>query len=134
MESLVCNFSLCALFRLQASALTLCNCLGNHWRTNVLVTSMAWLRKAGYDPRYNKADPFYLLTRREQLTAFRLRTGHNRFNYHLYSKLRIGYTEQCHCGAGSQTTEHLLQSYPIYEPLRKRNLARRHSRSPQALR
>ena len=70
-------------------------------------------------PRYNKADPYYLLTRREQVTVFRLWTGHNRLNYHLYSKLRIGHTEQCSCGTGSQTTEHLLQSCPIYEPLRK---------------
>ena len=38
----------------------------------------------------------------------RLRTGHNRFSCHLYSKLRIGHTEQCPCGNGSQTTEHLL--------------------------
>ena len=70
-------------------------------------------------PRYNKADPYYLLTRREQVTVFRLRTGHNRLNYHLYSKLRIGHTEQCPCGTGSQTTEHLLQSCPIYKPHRK---------------
>ena len=69
-------------------------------------------------PRYNKADPYYLLTRREQVTVFRLRTGHNRLNYHLYSKLRIGHTEQCPCGTGSQTTEHLLQFCPTYEPLR----------------
>ena len=34
-------------------------------------------------PRYNKADPYYLLTRREQVTLFRLRTGHIRLNYHL---------------------------------------------------
>ena len=70
-------------------------------------------------PQYSKADPYYLLTRREQVTVFRLRTGHNRLNYHLYSKLRIGYAEQCPCGTGSQTTEHLLQFCPIYEPLRK---------------
>ena len=70
-------------------------------------------------PRYNKADPYYQLTRREQVTVFRLRTGHNRLNYHLYSKLRIGHTEQCPCGTGSQTTEHLLQFCPTYEPLRK---------------
>ena len=70
-------------------------------------------------PRYNKADPYYLLTRREQATVFRPRTGHNRPNYHLYSKLRIGHTEQCPCGTGSQTTEHLLQSCPTYELLRK---------------
>ena len=71
------------------------------------------------NPRYNKADPNYLLTRREQVTVFRLRTGHNRLSYHLYSKLRIGHTEQCPCGTGSQTTEHLLQFCPTYEPLRK---------------
>ena len=70
-------------------------------------------------PRYNKAGPYYLLTRWEQVTVFRLRTGHNRLSYHLYSKLRIGHTEQCPCGTGIQTTEHLLQSCPIYEPLRK---------------
>ena len=40
-------------------------------------------------PRYNKADPYYLLTRREQVTVFRLRTGHNRLNYHLYSNRAI---------------------------------------------
>ena len=66
-------------------------------------------------PRYNKADPYYLLTRGEQVTLFRLRTGHNRLNYHLH----IGHTEQCPCGTGGQTTEHLLQFCPTYEPLRK---------------
>ena len=70
-------------------------------------------------PQYKKPDPYYLLTRREQVTVFRLRTGHNRLNYHLYSKLRTGYAEQCPCGTGSRTTEHLLQSCPIYEPLQK---------------
>ena len=32
-----------------------------------------------------------LLTKREQLTVFRLRTCRNRLNHHLYSKLRIGH-------------------------------------------
>ena len=69
-------------------------------------------------PRYNKADPYYLLTRREQVTVFRLTTGHNLLDRHLYSKLRIGHTEQCPCGTGSQTTQHLLQPCPLYELLR----------------
>ena len=75
-----------------------------------------WMNK---HPGYSKADPYYLLTRRKQVTVFGLRTGHNRLIYHLCSKLRIGHTEQCPCGTGSQITEHLLQSCPIYEPPRK---------------
>ena len=34
-------------------------------------------------PRYNKADSYYLLTRREQVTVLRFRTCHYRLNYHL---------------------------------------------------
>ena len=61
----------------------------------------------------------YLLTRQEQVTVFRLETGHNHLNHNLYSKPCMGHTEQCPSSTGSQTTEHLLQSYPIYELLRK---------------
>ena len=71
-------------------------------------------------PRHNSADPYHLLPRREQVVIFRLRTGHNRLNYHLFSKLHIGQSEQCPCGTGSQTTEHLLQSCPLHEAPRKR--------------
>ena len=45
-------------------------------------------------PRYNKTDPYYFLTRQEQVTVFRLRTGNNRLNHHLYSILRISHKEQ----------------------------------------
>ena len=71
-------------------------------------------------PHYNRTDPYYLLMRWEQVLVFRLRTGHNRLNHHLFSKLRIGHTEQCPCETGSQTTEHLLQSCPLYDALRNR--------------
>ena len=64
-------------------------------------------------------DPYDLLARWEQVTVFRLRIGHNRLNYHLYSNFCICHTEQCPCGTGSQTTEHLMQSCPLYELLRK---------------
>ena len=67
-------------------------------------------------PRYNKTNPTTFLTRREQVTVFVLRTGHKRLNQ---SKPLIGHTEQCPCGTGSETSEHLLRSCPLYEPLRK---------------
>ena len=70
--------------------------------------------------RYNRTDPYYLLTRQEQVVVFRLRTGHNRLNHHLYTKFRIGRTEQCPCETGSQTAEHLLQSCPLHDALRRR--------------
>ncbi|KAL8604431.1 hypothetical protein ACOMHN_042260 [Nucella lapillus] len=71
-------------------------------------------------PHHNRADPYYLLTRREQVTIFRLRTGHNCLKHHLYTKLCIGNTEQCPCGTDSQTTEHLLQSCPLHQALREK--------------
>ena len=59
------------------------------------------------------------LSTQEQVTVFRLRTGHNHLNYHIYSKLHINHTEQRPCGTSSQTTGHLLQSCPLYQLLRK---------------
>ncbi|PVD18237.1 hypothetical protein C0Q70_21784 [Pomacea canaliculata] len=76
-----------------------------------------WLQQ---HPRFNRNDPYYLLTRAEQVIIFRLRTGHNRLNHHLYTKLRIGQTDQCPCQTGSQTTTHLLQECPMYKDLRHR--------------
>ena len=74
------------------------------------------LSPATCQPDENKC---YLSTRREQVTVFRFRTGYNRLNYHLYSKLCTSHTEQCPCGTSNQTTERPLMSCPIYEPLRK---------------
>ena len=68
-------------------------------------------------PRYNEVGTYYLSTRREKVTVFRLRTGQICFSYHLYSELRIGHTEQCLCRTGSQTTGHLLKSCSLYELL-----------------
>ena len=48
---------------------------------------------------------------------YKLRTGHNRLNYHLHSKLCIGHIQLCPCGTGSQTTELLLQPCSLYELL-----------------
>ena len=69
---------------------------------------------------YNKCDPYYELDRSEQVLIFRLRTGHNRMNHHMYTKFKIGSTDQCPCAAGAMTAEHLLQTCPLYKVLRKR--------------
>ena len=84
-------------------------------------------------PRYIKADPCCLLIRREQVTEFRFRTGHNGLNYHLYSKFRIGHIEQCPCGTGSQTTEHLLLFCAPSTSCSDRETGQTNSHSPQTL-
>ena len=70
-------------------------------------------------PHSNRNDPYHLLTRHEQVSIFRLRTGHNRLRNHLFHKLKIGDTDQCCCRTGSQTTEHFLLFCPNHESLRK---------------
>ena len=51
-------------------------------------------------PNSDAADPYYKLSRREQVILFRLRTGHNRLRYHLHKKFKIGETDRCPCGSG----------------------------------
>ena len=77
---------------------------------------LKWLQK---HPRHNPNDPYHSLTRWEQVIIFRLRTGHNRLNYHLYTRFHIGESDQCLCRTGSQTAVHFLQSCPITEALRR---------------
>ena len=68
---------------------------------------------------HTRTDPYHSLTRCEQVMIFRLRTGHNCLNHHMHTKFCISTTEQSPCGTGSQTTEHLLQSCPLYTALRQ---------------
>ena len=57
---------------------------------------------------YNKNDPFYHLSREDQVIILRLRTGHNKFNAHLH-RLKLRPSDDCPCGLGSMTVEHILQ-------------------------
>ncbi|KAK3762191.1 hypothetical protein RRG08_041275 [Elysia crispata] len=62
-------------------------------------------------PKYNKCDPYYEIRQiRNRYCIFRPRTGHNRMNHHMYTKFKIGSTDQCPCAAGAMTAEHLLQN------------------------
>ena len=68
--------------------------------------------------RYNKQYAYHQLSRTDQVLIFRLRTGHNRLNHHMYTKFKIGQSEYCPCQTSSMTTEHLLQECPLHNILR----------------
>ena len=60
-------------------------------------------------PQNEPPDHYHQLDRKGQTIIFRLRTRHNRLNYHMYNKFKIGHSADCDCGHGQQTTEHVLQ-------------------------
>ena len=64
-------------------------------------------------------DSYHNLNRPDQVTIFRLRTGHNRLRPHLFKKLRIGQQIFVLCVTGPMTSAHLLQDYPIHANLRQ---------------
>ena len=58
---------------------------------------------------YCKSDPYYKLSREDQIIIFRLRTGHNRMNAHL-RRIHLVPTDLCQiCGNAPMTTGHVLQ-------------------------
>ena len=59
------------------------------------------------------------LTRQEQVKIFRLRTGHNRLNHHMFGRFKIGESTRCPCEESSQTAEHILQHCPNHTNLRR---------------
>ncbi|KAK7100145.1 hypothetical protein V1264_023139 [Littorina saxatilis] len=62
-------------------------------------------------------DDYHLLQREEQVVLLRLRTGHNRLNHHMATKLKLVPSPLCPCGK-NQTAEHILQACPYYSALR----------------
>ena len=70
-------------------------------------------------PNYNQSDSLHKLNRTEQVILFRLRTGHNRLNAHMYNKFKVGESEMCPCNADIMTAEHLLQHCRLYDAIRR---------------
>ena len=66
----------------------------------------------------DSSGPYHLLSRSEQVTFFRLFSGHNRLSHHLPAKFRTGLSEPCPCQTGSMATEHLLPACLLYNNLR----------------
>ena len=67
---------------------------------------------------HNPNDPYYSLSRQEQVIIFRLRTNHHRLRSHLFNKFKIGDSDLCPCGEDSETTEHVLQRCPKHQNAR----------------
>ena len=71
-------------------------------------------------------DSLHQLDRAAQVTIFSLRTGHCQLLAHLH-RLNISHSDECSCGSGPQTPNHILQSCLTFEALR------RHTWSPLSL-
>ena len=68
---------------------------------------------------YCKSDPYYKLSREDQVIIFRLRTGHNRMNAHL-RRIHLVPTDLCQrCGNAPMTTDHILQECDVLIQQRK---------------
>ena len=65
----------------------------------------------GYNPQ---KDPLHQLSRHEQTTIFRLKTGHCGLKGYLKKKNGIQPSALCDCGKDDQTPNHFLQSCPLY--------------------
>ena len=66
-------------------------------------------------------DDYHLMTREQQSVLVRLRTGHNRLNWHMHRKLKLVPSPTCPCGEADQTAEHILQSCPLHQAARIKN-------------
>ena len=69
-------------------------------------------------PNYNQSDSLHKLNRTEQVILFRLPTGHNRLNAHMY-KSKVGECEICPCNADIMTADHLLQHCRLHDAMRR---------------
>ena len=65
------------------------------------------------------SDDYQFLDREDQVIILRLRTGHNRLNYHMHKKFKKAPSSACCCQQGEQTAEHIFQTCPRHQSLRK---------------
>ena len=70
-------------------------------------------------PDFDPADGYHYLDRADQVILIRLRTGHNRMNAHVYSKLKIGQTDCCPRDTAPVTSQHLPQDCPFHDVVKR---------------
>ena len=69
-------------------------------------------------PIHHKNDPYHRLSRQEQVIIFRLVTNHNRLRHDMYSKFKVGLTNQCTCGNEPEAADHVLETCNNYADLK----------------
>ena len=62
-------------------------------------------------------DRIHQLDRADQVTILPLRTGHCQLLSH-HQRPKISHSDECPCGTGSHTSNHILQSCPTFNVLR----------------
>ena len=97
-----------------------CGCCHALWVDEKTIIKTLFKKKwRQQHPNYNQSDSLHRLNRTEQVILFRLRTGHNRLNAHMYNKFKDGESEMCPCNADIMTTEHLLQHCRLHDAMRR---------------
>ena len=94
---------------------------GSSYAESKTLVKAAMARKWKSDhPDSDPSDPIHGMTRSQQTTIFRLRTGYNRLRQHMYKRFKVGDSEICPCGQAPQNTEHVLQTCSSHKQLRAR--------------
>ena len=69
---------------------------------------LSYLEKKTIKSNFRKSpedDDYHALTRDKQVVLLRLRTGHNRLNFHMCRMLKLASSAACNCQQGNQTTK-----------------------------
>ena len=83
----------------------------------IIIRTLTKKKMKAATPNFNQLDSLHKLNRPEQVIMFRLRTGHNRLNAHMYSKFKVGNSEMCPCNAHITTAGKLLQHWQLCDAL-----------------
>ena len=85
----------------------------------IIVKAMAMKKSEEEHPSFDPQDSIHKINMSDQVVLFRLRTGHNKMNAHIFNKLKIAETDGRPCNTGPMNTEHVLRHCPAHKDLRR---------------
>ena len=105
---------------------------GEQHGNNVSFSEKKTLIRALVMPR-SQRDDCHMLSREQKVVLLRFRTGHNRLDSHMHSKVMLASSPTCPCSQKDQTTEHVLQRCSPSQSYETRCVASQHSPDNQTL-